>query len=64
MIPASTKLPYNIGMSLDGTKEITDLFKGKVFSYPKTSGMATDSVMTNFEQIFETYSPKTVRRVL
>ena len=36
MIPASTKLPDNIGMSLDGTKEITDLFKGKVFSYPKT----------------------------
>ena len=28
------------------------------------SGMATDSVMTNFEQIFETCSPKTVRRVL
>ena len=30
----------------------------------RDSGMATDSVMTNFEQIFETYSPKTVRRVL
>ncbi|MCM1439287.1 MAG: site-specific DNA-methyltransferase [Roseburia sp.] len=30
----------------------------------RDSGMASDSVMTNFEQIFETYSPKTVRRVL
>ena len=30
----------------------------------RDSGMANDSVMTNFEQIFETYSPKTVRKVL
>lgn len=30
----------------------------------RDSGMANDSVMTNFEQIFETYSPKTIRRVL
>ena len=30
----------------------------------RDSGMATDSVMTNFEQIFETYSPKTQRKVL
>ncbi len=30
----------------------------------RDSGMANDSVMTNFEQIFETYSPQTVRRVL
>ncbi|MBQ3161618.1 MAG: site-specific DNA-methyltransferase [Oscillospiraceae bacterium] len=36
MMPASTKLPEDIGMSLDGTKEITDLFDGKVFSFPKT----------------------------
>ena len=35
MMPASTKLPDDIGMSLDGTKEITTLFGGKVFSYPK-----------------------------
>ena len=27
-------------------------------------GIASDSVMTNFEQIFETYSPKTQRKVL
>ena len=36
MMPASTKLPDEIGMSLDGTKEITELFEGKIFSYPKT----------------------------
>ena len=30
----------------------------------RDSGMANDSVMTNFEQIFETYSPKTQRKVL
>ncbi len=37
MIPVSTKLPDEIGMSLDGTKEITNMFDGKVFSYPKTT---------------------------
>ena len=36
LIPVSTKLPDNVGMSLDGHKEITDLFAKKVFSYPKT----------------------------
>ena len=36
LMPVSTKLPDNIGMSLDGTNEITDIFDGKVFSYPKT----------------------------
>ena len=30
----------------------------------RDSGMANDSVMTNFEQIFETYSPRTQRKVL
>lgn len=36
MIAVSTKLPDNVGMSLDGTKEITDLFSAKIFSFPKT----------------------------
>ena len=36
LMPLSTKLPDDTGMSLDGTKEITKLFSGKVFSYPKT----------------------------
>ena len=35
MMPASTKLPEEIGMSLTGTKEITSIFNGKVFSFPK-----------------------------
>ena len=30
----------------------------------RDSSMANDSVATNFEQIFETYSPRTVRKVL
>lgn len=30
----------------------------------RDSGMANDAVMTNFEQIFESYSPKTQRKVL
>lgn len=30
----------------------------------RDSGMASDSVMVNFEQIFKAYSPETVRRVL
>lgn len=30
----------------------------------RDSSMATDSVATNFDQIFETYSPSTVRKVL
>ena len=34
-VAVSTKLPENIGMSQDGTKEITSLFNGKVFSFPK-----------------------------
>ena len=30
----------------------------------RDSSMANDSVATNFEQIFATYSPETVRKVL
>lgn len=33
--PASTNLPDTIGMSLNGTKEIIDIFGGKIFSFPK-----------------------------
>ena len=35
----STKLPDSVGMSLDGTKEMTGLFGTKVFSYPKPVGL-------------------------
>ena len=34
-VAVSTKLSENIGMSKDGTKEVTDIFSGKIFSYPK-----------------------------
>lgn len=34
-IAVSTKMPDNIGMSQDGTKEITNLLEAKVFSFPK-----------------------------
>lgn len=34
-IPVSTKLPDEIGMTQDGTKEITDIFENKVFGFPK-----------------------------
>ncbi|MBR4836912.1 MAG: site-specific DNA-methyltransferase [Bacteroidales bacterium] len=34
-VAVSTKLPDDIGMSQDGTKEMTSLFDTKVFSYPK-----------------------------
>ena len=34
-VAVSTKFPEFIGMNKDGTKEVSDLFKGKAFSYPK-----------------------------
>ncbi len=50
----------------DVTEEtVTEIAKRKPFYAAfRDSGMANDSVMTNFEQIFETYSPKTQRKVL
>ena len=38
-IAVSTKLPDIIGMSQDGTKEVTNLFDGKIFSFPKPSSL-------------------------
>ena len=38
-IPVSTKFSDNIGMSQDGTKEITELFSGKIFSFPKPTSL-------------------------
>ena len=38
-VAVSTKLPDNIGMSQDGTKEITSLLGTKVFSFPKPSAL-------------------------
>lgn len=51
---------------LEITEEtVTEIAKKKPFyAVFRDSGMASDSVATNFEQIFETYSPKTQRKVL
>lgn len=46
----------------DAVKEIAK--RRPSYAVFRDSGMATDSVATNFEQIFETYSPKTQRKVL
>ena len=44
---------------------ITEIAKKKpYYAVFRDSGMVNDSVATNFEQIFETYSPETVRRVI
>lgn len=56
-VAVSTKLPDNIGMSQDGTKEITDLFKSKIFNFPKPSSLikflasihsSVDSIILDF----------------
>lgn len=47
------------------TETVTAIAKSKpYYAVFRDSGMATDSVATNFDQIFETYSPSTVRKVL
>ena len=38
-VAVSSKLPDYIGMSQDGTKELTSLFEGKIFSFPKPSNL-------------------------
>lgn len=52
-VAVSTKLPDYIGMSQDGTKEITNLFGGKVFSFPKPSSLISflTSIHTNDDDI-------------
>ena len=46
-------------------KTITKIAKEKPYYFVmKDSSMAKDSVATNFEQIFTTYSPETVRKIL
>ncbi|MBO7607729.1 MAG: site-specific DNA-methyltransferase [Paludibacteraceae bacterium] len=39
MIAVSTKLPDSVGMSQDGTKEISELFESKIFSFPKPTSL-------------------------
>ena len=56
-VAVSSKLPDSIGMSQDGTKEITNLFDGKIFSFPKPSSLirffstiinSTDALVLDF----------------
>lgn len=49
-VAVSTKLPDNIGMSQDGTKEITSLLGSKVFSFPKPSALIKYLISTSTEK--------------
>lgn len=62
-IPVSTNLPGDIGMTQDGTKEITELFDNKVFGYPKPLALvkhlinaATSANRHNRDIIFDFFS--------
>ena len=48
-VAVSTKLPDTIGMSQDGTKEITELLGAKVFSFPKPSDLIKYLISTSTE---------------
>lgn len=48
-VAVSTKLPDNIGMSQDGTKEITSLLEAKVFNFPKPSALIKYLLSTSTE---------------
>ena len=53
-------------LDADVTEEvITEIARKKPYYFVmRDSSMASDSVASNFEQIFATYSPETVRKVL
>lgn len=62
-IPMSTNLPDDIGMTKEGTKEITDLFENKVFGFPKPIALilhlikaATSSNPNNGDIILDFFS--------
>lgn len=48
-VAVSTKLPDDIGMSQNGTKEITDLLEAKVFNFPKPSSLIKYLLSTSTE---------------
>ena len=52
-IAVSTKFSDDIGMSQDGTKEITNIFNGKMFSFPKPTSLIRflASIHTNEDSI-------------
>ena len=49
-VAVSTKLPDNIGMSQDGTKEITNLLGTKAFSFPKPTVLIKYLISTSTEE--------------
>ena len=49
-VAVSTKLPDDIGMSQDGTKEITSLLGTKAFSFPKPSALVKYLISTSTEK--------------
>lgn len=53
---------FDSNVTEEAVKEIAKL--KPYYAVFRDSGMANDSVATNFEQIFKTYSPTTVRKVL
>ncbi len=60
-IPVSTNLPFEVGMSQDGTKSMTELFDNKVFSFPKPVELIKHLIkaVTNFDKdaiIFDFFS--------
>ena len=58
-VAVSTKLSENIGMSQDGTKEITNLFNRKVFSFPKPISLIRFLInihMSNDDTILDFFS--------
>ncbi|HDZ62131.1 MAG TPA: site-specific DNA-methyltransferase [Nitrospirae bacterium] len=46
-VAVSTKFPESVGMSQDGTKEITSLFEARLFSFPKPSSLIKFLTQTN-----------------
>ena len=62
-IPVSTNLPNEIGMTQDGTKEITGIFNQKIFGFPKPLAllkylikMSTATTQSNNEIILDFFS--------
>lgn len=53
---------FDAGVTTDTVTAIAK--KQPYYAIFRDSSMANDSVATNFDQIFETYSPETVRKVL
>lgn len=65
--PAGVEVAYLVVCFDKGvtTETVTEIAKMKpYYAVFRDSGMASDSVITNFDQIFRTYSPQTERKVL